>query len=96
MIEENENLLEMKAQQEHRYIQISQENQFILDNINDIRSKHRQIDIAWRAESNSLSEELKRATDSYSKTENEFQLNKQEIRIEMHDDMNLIKDLEDS
>lgn len=86
----------MKAQQEHRYIQISQENQFILDNINDIRSKHRQIDIAWRAESNSLSEELKRATDSYSKTENEFQLNKQEIRIEMHDDMNLIKDLEDS
>lgn len=67
-----------------------------MDNINDIRSKHKKVDIAWRAESNSLYQELKRTTDIYSNTENEFQLNKQEIRIEIHDDMNLIKDLEDS
>jgi hypothetical protein len=86
----------MKAKEEHRYIQLSQQNQLFMDNINDIRSKHKKVDIAWRAESNSLYQELKRTTDIYSNTENEFQLNKQEIRIEIHDDMNLIKDLEDS
>jgi uncharacterized protein YukE len=95
-IGENENLLDLKAKQEQKFTQLSQQNQILMDKINDIRSKHRQIEGAWKGESKALYGELQNATEDYNEIENEFQLNKNEIRIEMHDDMNIIKDLEES
>jgi conjugal transfer/entry exclusion protein len=67
-----------------------------MDRINDIRSKHKQIKDAWKVESREIYGELESATDDYNEIESEFQANKNEIRIEMHDDMNIIKDLEES
>jgi predicted nucleic acid-binding Zn-ribbon protein len=95
-IEENENLLDLKLKQEQNFTQLNQQNQILMDKINDIRSKHRQIKDAWKGESRAFYGELQSATDDYNEIENEFQLNKNEIRIEMHDDMNIIKDLEES
>lgn len=50
----------------------------------------------WAKESSRLYEVLNNATESYNQTELEYQMNKQDIRVEMHDDKTLIKELEDS
>jgi hypothetical protein len=93
---ENENLLVLKAKQEQIFSELSQQNEKLMDKIDDIRSKHRKIENVSKEETKALYEELQNATDDYNEIESEFQLNKNEIRIEMHDDINIIKDLEES
>lgn len=85
-----------KAKEEDLHRKQEQQTDFLLQQVKDVRKNHKKLKQAWKTTSNSLYKKLKISTDSYNRNEHEYQLNRQEIRMETHDDSTLIKDLESS
>lgn len=96
LIEENQHILTVKAQAEVYNDKLTQETDGLMAQVRGYRNKIQEMKMLWGQESNELYEELNYAKDSYNQTECEYQMHKQEIRIEMHEDATLIKTLEDS
>lgn len=96
LITETETIATVRAQEDDRFQAQSQEVEALLKHIQSVRESHSHLKSAWKDESKDLYSDLKDSTDSYNLTEQEYQAHRQEIRMEMHDDSNLINDLENS
>lgn len=96
LIEENESIQEIHFHEMDKHNQLLQETDFLQQKLNEIRSKQRKIQENNKVEFGALYTLLEKSKKEYSTAEDEYQCFKQEMRVEMHDDKTLIKDLEDS
>ncbi|CAI2363094.1 unnamed protein product [Moneuplotes crassus] len=93
---ERENMLNAHKQQDKNLAIQTHQVEDLMKKVNEIKKAHARIENTWKLEAKSLYKNLQDSTDSYNKAEEEYQQNRQNIRMEMHDDNNLIHELKTS
>ena len=96
LIHENERIMQVKAHADAHNQKLTEETDALLAKVRGYRSKLNETKFAWGEKAQDLYATLEDAKESYNQTEAEYQMNKQDIRVEMHEDATLIKTLETS
>ncbi|CAI2362764.1 unnamed protein product [Moneuplotes crassus] len=93
---EGNHILSAKTREEAALTAKAKEVESLQKQLDQVRNSYARVQKAWKMESKFLYKHLQDSTDSYNKAENDYQVNRQDIRMEMHDDKNLIHQLQTS